>query len=206
MKKAIHLFSIVLIFSVLSSCGKQGFTRVEGRVLEKGSNKPVANANVIFYQCVAGEGFGSSAICTEIDTAVTDTNGSYVFTREEENNDVINYRIDAFKGNYSSEGLTTAQSGKTTKNVDFVMRANAWVKFHIKNVNPFDENDLIIAPWDKEFYGDKVDVTYTIGGSSFLGNFKNNIHWVVERNLQRNLYKDSVFCKALDTVFYEIKY
>jgi hypothetical protein len=200
---------LYLTFVLLSSCGKQGFTRVEGRVLEKGSNKPVANANVIFYQCVAGEGFGSSAICTEIDTAVTDTNGNYVFTREEESNDVINYRIDAFKGNYSSEGLTTAQSGKTTKNVDFVMRANAWVKFHIKNVNPFDDEDRLAllvfnSSNDGIFFGKKIDTSFVHG--IFLGNFYNKFTYSVKKNSSYKQYTDSIFCKPLDTVFYEIKY
>ena len=208
MKKLLFISLSILIISFLASCGKKDYTSVEGQVLEKGSNKGVANAQVIFSECVPGEGTGSSAICLDIETVLTNAQGKYIFTKEKD--DATYYRIRAEKINYGKpiEVFQTANAGESTKNLNFTLPAAAWIKFHVKNVNPFDDNDLIIAPGSSGkgshyHYGGKVDTTYIEKG---IGNFNNAIYWTVKRNSNTKQFLDSVFLKPLDTVFYEIKY
>jgi hypothetical protein len=207
MKKVAFLSILAMSMIAFFSCSKQGSTQIEGQVIEKGSNKPIANAKVVISQCVKGDGFGSSAICIEIDTVLTDSKGNYMYSNDEK--DAINYRLSVYKDNYSMEVFQTAPAGQSSNKIDFVMRAHAWVKFHVKNITPFDENDrfaLLVfnSSSDGIFMGTKIDETFVHG--IFTGNFYNKINYSVKKN---NLYKqisDSIFCKPLDTVFYEIKY
>jgi hypothetical protein len=209
MKKITIITLSLLIISLLSSCGNKNVTTIEGQVLEKGSNKPVANAQVIFSECVAGEGFGASSICTDVETVMTNSQGRYIFTKESDK--ANRYRIRAEKLNYGKpvEVFQTADAGKSTQNLNFTLPAFAWIKFHVKNVNPFDDNDrfaifIFSSSKDGIINGQKVDTTFTQNG--FLGSFSNRFTYSVRKN---NIYKqftDSIFCKPLDTVFYEIKY
>jgi hypothetical protein len=141
-----NIFFLFLTILTITSCGKKDFTSVEGHVFEKGSNKPVANAQVIFSRCVSGDGTGAAAVCTDIETVTTDANGKYVFTKEKD--DADRYRIRAEKTNYGKpvEVFQTADAGKCTEDINFTLPAFAWIKFHVKNVNPFDDGDLIRAP------------------------------------------------------------
>ena len=205
-----------MLISILASCKKEKSTRIEGRVLEKGSNKPVAGAKIIFSECVAGEGSFSPSVCLDVETTTTDAEGKYVFVKESDTAD--RYRIRAEKNNYGKpiEVYQVATAGEKTKNMDFTLPAFAWIKFHVKNTKAFDNNDLIVAPGTDGlsgyyFYGKNIDTTYVLGNKYlgnqyFLGNFKNNISWFVTRNSIQKHFRDSIYCKALDTTFYEIKY
>jgi hypothetical protein len=180
MKKLIF---ISLIISILCSCGKNnGNTVVSGRVLEKGSNTPVANARVIFSQCVQDEGTFSSSVCADVATVLTNAQGEYTFSKEDDE-PTNYYRIRAERTNYGKpvEVFQTADAGKSTKNLNFTLPAYAWIKFHVKNMNPFDDSDLIIAPGSSGkgnhyHYGTKVDTNYVIKG---LGNFNNAVYPIV---------------------------
>ena len=207
MKKLLLISLTCLIISFLG-CKKQDFTDIQGRIVEKGSNKGIANAKVVFSQCISNGILGGSS-CEAIDTILTDANGNYRYTLEDDQ--TTNYHIEAFKDNYRMELLQTASGGQISKNVDITMLAFAWIKFHVKNVNPFDDSDLIYAPGSiglgkYVFYGKTVDTTYILGGKSFIGGFKQGIDITFKRNNQIKQYIDSVFCKSLDTVFHEIKY
>ena len=204
MKKSFNLFIIVLLISFLGGCKKDKSTRIEGRVLEKGSKKPVAGAKIIFSECVAGEGTFSPSVCLDLESTLTDADGKYVFVKASDTAE--RYRIRAEKDNYGKpvEVYQVATAGEKTKNMDFTLPAFAWVKFHVKNVNPVDESDYVITPWSYKFYGKNIDTIYTTDG--FLGNFKNNIYWTITRQFKTVQFMDSIYCKPLDTLFYEIKY
>ena len=55
MKKIFFISILASAFIPLFSCGKQDCTQIEGKVLEKGSNKPIADAKVVISQYVKGE-------------------------------------------------------------------------------------------------------------------------------------------------------
>ena len=141
------------------ACHK-GSTEVSGTVFEKGSGKGVANASVIFSECVPGDGTGASAICIDVETVQTNAKGEYTFAKD--SGDATEYRIRAEKKNYGkpTEVFQTAEAGKCTEDINFTLPAFAWIKFHVKNVNPFDDDDLIRAPGaigsgNFNFYGKK---------------------------------------------------
>ena len=205
MKKSFYFLTIILLISILGGCKKEKSTRIEGRVLEKGSNKPVAGAKIIFSECVAGEGTFSPSVCLDVETTTTDADGKYVFVKEADTAD--RYRIRAEKNNYGKpiEVYQVATAGEKTKNMDFTLPAFAWIKFHVKNVNPFDGSDLIIAP-EYEFTGSNIDTIYTLGGNRYVGNKKVAVYWTITRQFKTVQFMDSIYCKSLDTVFYEIKY
>jgi uncharacterized RmlC-like cupin family protein len=209
MKKLIIVPLSILIVSFLGSCGKKDYTSIEGQVLEKGSNKPIANAQVIFSECVAGEGTGSNSICLDVETVLTNAQGKYIFTKEKD--DATYYRIRAEKNNYGKpvEVFQTADAGQSTKNLNFTLPAFAWIKFHVKNVNPFDDDDrfaifIFNSSSDGIFHGKKVDTSFIQSG--FLGGFSNKFTYSVKKNTIYKQFTDSIFCKPLDTAFYEIKY
>ncbi len=212
MKKILFFSLNCLIISFLGSCGKKDYTSIEGQVLEKGSNKGIANAKVIFSECVPGDGFGASAICLDIETVLTNAQGKYILTKEKD--DATYYRIRAEKNNYGKpvEVFQTANAGEKSKNLNFTLPAFAWIKFHVKNVNPFDDSDYIAAPGasggnlDYRFYGKTVDTTYILGGSKYPGGFNFGIDWTIIKNNKQKEIEDSIFFIPLDTVYYKIKY
>ncbi len=209
MKKLLFFSLTILIISFLGSCGKKDYTSIEGQVLEKGSNKGIANAKVIFSECVSGDGFGASAICADVETVLTNAQGKYIFTKEKDK--ATDYRIRAEKTNYGNvyPVYHLANAGERTKNLDFTLPAFAWIKFHVKNVNPFDEKDLIIAPGSSlanlnyRFYGKFIDTTYIL---KCFGSDINITDWFVYENNKKEYFQDSLFVKGLDTALYKIKY
>ncbi|MFZ4545072.1 MAG: hypothetical protein ACOYOA_13545 [Saprospiraceae bacterium] len=206
MKKNIFNLLISVTAIIFAGCNKVDYTDISGRVIEKGSKKGVADAQVVFYQCISGR-IGQGSFCEPIDTVLTDPNGNYHYVLE--NDKTVNYHIEAYKPNYTMQTLQSATGGEKTKNVDILMRAHAWIRFHVKNVNPFDDNDLIYAPGqgglkNYQFYGKQVDSIYVLDG--YTGNQKNTVFYTVVRNSIVKQYVDTVYCKPLDTVFYELKY
>ena len=81
MKKSFNFLTIVLIVSFLGGCKKDPeFSSIEGRVLEKGSNKPIPNAMIRIQKC-AGEFLGNTS-CTDTDTTYSDKDGNYSYYHE----------------------------------------------------------------------------------------------------------------------------
>ena len=220
MKNLFYFLVTISLFSTSFACNKKNDivpstnqTIIEGRVIEKGSNKPVAGAKIIFSECVAGDGTFSPSTCLDVESTTTDVNGNFRFTKDADTAD--RYRIRAQKANYGApvEVYQVAKAREKTTNIDFTLPAFAWIKFHVKNVKPLDDDDLIVAPGYNggnlkyRFYGRYVDTTYILGGRGYIGNEKILTDWFVYRaNSNKQLFKDSVYCKPLDTVFYEIKY
>jgi Carboxypeptidase regulatory-like domain len=216
MKKLSFLFPILALLWV--SCGKRNDTGITGQVTERGTGKPIANAKVIFSQCVSGDDFAGTPICIDIATTLTDAQGKYTFLQEDDK-ESDRYKIRVEKKHHFNEmpAYHLVNAKDKTDNVNFTMMATAWVKFHIKNQNPTDDLDKIFAPGSVSvsgpyiFLGKTIDTTYTLGNTSvgnfyFKGNNKNNIDWFVRKNGIIKQYQDSIFLQSLDTTFYEIKY
>jgi hypothetical protein len=208
MKKLIFIFLSVLIIKLLASCHalNSKFTRIEGKVVDMGSGKGIAGATVVIYECVSG-GFGGGRFCEPIDSVFTDKDGNYKY--ENATSDASSFDLRAFKKNHTLDVSIGVSTGEKYKDKNLTLRAHAWVKFHVKNVNPFNEYDLIKSPGaigagNYNYLGTKIDTTYLIG--PYTGNIKHEIFWVTIKNKQQKSYSDSLFCKGLDTTFYEIKY
>jgi hypothetical protein len=215
MKKIFQFLAIFLTISLLSSCHalNSNFTRIEGKVVDMGSGKGIAGATVVIYECVSG-GLGGGRFCEPIDSVFTDKDGNYKY--ENATSDASSFDLRAFKKNHTLDVSIGATTGEKHKNKNLSLKAHAWIKFHVKNVNPFNEYDKIIAPGafgggvNYVFYGKNIDTTYILGGNEYGGNKKNHISWFINKNntVNKNLdyHSDSLFCKGLDTTFYEVKY
>ena len=85
----------------------------------------------------------------------------------------------------------------------------AWILFHIKNVNPFDSNDnlryggFIEGGSPQDNIGDNIDL-WELRKS--YGNKNIPLSWWVTKNNITNQYRDTIYSPARDTMVYEIFY
>ncbi len=205
------LFCLVVLFG--TGCFKFNEPGVsqnitwKGRVLERGTNKPLAKAKIYLYSARSsgfdplGGGSGSGSI---IDSFYTAANGTYSFTYFDNIDD--SYSLKGVADGYylgESEGtLGTREDPRT----DILLDPYAWIKFHVKNVNPYDEYDNIAINGDclGLLVGEKLDTTYYCEN---IGNKSVDFVWWVEKNRMTNKYRDTIpFLKAHDTTYFEIKY
>jgi len=203
------LFCLVVLFG--TGCFKFNEPGVsqnitwKGRVLERGTNKPLAKAKIYLYSARSsgfdplGGGSGSGSI---IDSFYTAANGTYSFTYFDNIDD--SYSLKGVADGYylgESEGtLGTREDPRT----DILLDPYAWIKFHVKNVNPYDDNDEIYIGSSKAIVGSRVDTTFV---SQEIGNAKFSFNnWVI-KNKKQLVIKDSInFLPAHDTIFHEILY
>jgi hypothetical protein len=96
-------------------------------------------------------------------------------------------------------------SGKQNVDIEFdiTARPKAWVKFHIKNVNPFDENDLFLDSDIITISGAQVDTTIIKTGE---GNKDMLLFSVVTRNGVSSYLENTLYLPAYDTTQYDIFY
>ena len=88
--------------------------------------------------------------------------------------------------------------------MDVLLEPYAWIKFHVKNVNPYDENDKILVNNLKPLVGNRVD-TFLIEQS--IGNKKFDIITWYYKNQIKYVLRDSINkLVSQDTTYFEIKY
>lgn len=135
--KLITLLCCASVVFTWQSCSKNGSESVEGRVLEYGSNKPIANATVYLME-VKGTFLGPSG-SSKIDSTTSDQNGRYKFTYMD------NPYVSEIRGKanlYYDNHAYIMGTGRKLK-TDLILDPHAWLRIHVKNVNPVDENDGI---------------------------------------------------------------
>jgi hypothetical protein len=218
MKKITFFAIITLIISFLGSCKKDPLDAIEddearmyGKIVERGTKKPVKGARVYLRncKCVLFSGCG----CTTIDSVTTDASGSYDFT----------YKFQGFQGDnfdlfvrvperYRQEKSALALAPTTHANVnhDIEVTPRAWVKVHVKNINPFDEYDKvwISGGWsggshDNIYYGEKVGLYFR---KEVIGNDSCTVSWDVTKNKIDYFTKISKYCVAHDTTYFDVLY
>ena len=207
--------SVLLLFLVVllgSGCFKQDPAISEnitwkGRVLERGTNKPLSKAKVYLYRKTSsgfdplGGGSGAGAL---IDSFYTANDGSFSFTYFSD----ISYSYSlkgVADGYYLGESEGTLGTRKDPR-TDILLDPMAWIKFHVKNVNPFDEYDNIGINGDciGALTGDRVDSTYYCNK---IGNKDVEILWGVIRNGKQSDFSKIInSLPAHDTTYFEIKY
>ena len=174
----------------------------KGRILEKGTNKPVPNADIFLYEHeLDGDLWGGSPrILTNSYKA--DGEGWYQFTF----NDLAKhgYEIQVVANEYYESKKMSPNEVNGVSKMDVVLDSYAWIKFHVKNVNPYDDNDEIYIGSSKAIVGSRVDTTFV---SQEIGNAKFSFNnWVI-KNKKQLVIKDSInFLPAHDTIFHEILY
>jgi|GEM_PF-2121105 len=208
-KQSIYL-ALAALAMLLCSCQPEGYFTIQGYISDHGSGEPIEGAIVHLQQGFRSGGFGSQSTYISLDSAVTNGDGFYRIEH-----DLTGVRcacaVDVFKDGYLAPA-GKAVGGGDDATWDAEMRATTYIKWHVKNINPFDQ-------WDEIIYfaknGGGTDINGRDVGPDFEiehitsndgGNTPQEITWRVYKNELWTEYKDSVYTPAFDTTLVEIFY
>ncbi len=172
MIKYIILISYIIIG--LSSCKKVKNDQIQAGIYVKQykTNTPLANAMILITRGVPGSGVGTQVV----DTLYTDANGRAANNNKVDENYM--YYAEAYKEGYfdTRNSQVSVTPGKKNFTTTIYMYAHSWVKLHVKNVNPYDQFDLLRIStsfyyWN--FSGVSVDsiILYADYGYEFMADF-----------------------------------
>ena len=204
-KNTFLLFCLVVVFG--TGCFKfnepgvsQNITWV-GNIREKITKKPVPNAAIYLYRSNSDFDVFSPSSYSIVDTFYAQKDGSFSFTYFDDVDYL--YVITAGANKYYTSTRHGALGTRTSPHVDIELDPYAWIKFHVKNVNPFDDNDMIYIDRFKPLQG-RVDtflIKEAVGNSSF------DLVWIVSKDKIENKFNNTISeLKAHDTTYFEIKY
>jgi len=188
--------------------GDKTKTKIEGVVIEYGTRKPLANVMVFLDESHSAP-FSGGGTYYPIDTTFTDAEGKFVY-------DFIHIpNSDKLKWDYQVRTQPYLyypceygmESGYQYKNKELIVEPYSFIKAHIKNVNPFDDEDYIFVAFDGgsggRFRGREIN-EFNIYRVS--GNKKIEILTRLDRNKIETENIDSIYIKGHDTINYEIFY
>jgi hypothetical protein len=206
MKK--YFFVLVSFGFLMVQCRKESnnFVKVSGKVLEFGSNKPIANAKVAVYE--EGGAFLGSTWTKLVDSTHTDANGFYRIEKSNIDNASSFYVAAAANKYYTFDPTKYVATGQDVMNNDIVLDPFAWIKVHVKNVNPFDDKDKIglgngIGTLQIFHIGKNIELNHV---NKLKGNSPITIDWSVTKNGILKEFRDTIKISAQDTLKYEILY
>ena len=184
-------------------------TDVSGSVNENGTYRSMADVTVYLLK-QDGNCFSCVNPFRIVQTTNTDENGRFSFDFKSEKG--YTYTLAAKKNNYFDlvGGVIHIDKDKNNKGISITLIPYAYLKLHIRNVNPFNGLDLFSISHsylNYNFYGANVDTIFTISPSApFKGNEINTLYYGVERNNIITGYSTQVYCPAFDTAFTSVDY
>ncbi|MBL0053629.1 MAG: hypothetical protein IPP29_20100 [Bacteroidetes bacterium] len=173
-------------------------------VKEYKTEKPIANAIVSITR---GDAYYGGHLVT---TLTTNENGEAYYD-EIVDMDFL-YRVQARKDGYIDENQQSPISaGKKNQKQLLILYTESYVKLHVKNVNPFNQYDLIrfgIGCTALYFQGNNVDTTIAFcdNGFTFRGNFQYNYACIATKNNLDSIIYFSLVPKPNDTITVNINY
>lgn len=207
MKK--HIVLLIPFILLLVQCHKEPtstFIKMSGKVLEYGTNKPIANAKVGIYE--EGGEFLGATWTRLLDTTRTDANGFYYFDKPNLDKGSSFFIAATANKYYAYDPNSYLITGQVVTNNDIVLDPFAWIKVHVKNVNPFDDRDSIfldgiVGTLSGIHIGNNVDLNYV---NTIRGNRPMEASWTIIKNNIRKIYADTLRINAHDTLKYQIFY
>ena len=196
--KYIQLLLIVCSLTIGFACKKKMTTTViQGVVIDELSQKGIPYASITIYEInpnVPGA-FGTKYFAQK----KTDALGNFSFNFDMD--EAKTYSIDAYSNMYNSV------SGQTPipfeeNNYRFLLHPIGFVKFHIKNTNPYDKNDYFFMN-DSVLKGMLVDTLLVFSNASNTSDRTNYTY--IKNNQTTNSYK-TVNLTAFDTILVDINY
>ena len=188
--------------------GNKTRTKIEGVVLEYGTRKPLSNVMVFLDESHSAP-FSGGGTYYPIDTTFTDTEGKFVYDFIHiPNSDKLkwDYQVRTQPYLYYPDEYEM-ESGYQYKNKELIVEPYSFIRAHIKNVNPFDDEDYIFVSFDGgsggRFRGRNID---EINIYKVSGNKKIKILTRLDRNKIETEKIDSIYIKGHDTIDYEILY
>jgi hypothetical protein len=207
MKK--YIFFSVLIALSFAACNPtptpvDPTTKVEGRLMDRGTNIPITNTVVKLVE-VTGNFLGNPERKV-IQSVTTDDKGQYAFTYQW--SDLKTYDLNSSPSDldkYYSQPKVVGEfkQGQTNK-VDCFLYPYGWVKYRIRNMNPFDDRDTIRC-LAGVFTGKNVDKTVVVKQLK-LWEQPDSSFWSVTRNNVWTRYSKPIALVPKDTINYEINY
>ncbi|NTW31846.1 MAG: carboxypeptidase regulatory-like domain-containing protein [Bacteroidetes bacterium] len=220
-----RLYSIIILCILLlpitvffNSCKKdKSSIIINGSVYDPNIKIYIADASVTISTSKVSSGFYNSNY-SDIASTTTDANGNFTFKFDKELSN--GYRIFISKNKYFDLTVDISgndfQAGNTYTPVYEIFPVG-YLKLHVKNNTPFDDNDFIAYSYTFGFlscyeccsnivnkaYGENYDVTTkckTYGSQNVV------IGWHVTKHGNDIAYNDTVFCSPFDTTYYEILY
>ena len=188
--------------------GNKTRTKIEGVVLEYGTRKPLSNV-MVFLDETHYAPFSGGGTYYPIDTTFTDTEGKFVYDFKhipDEDHLFWDYQVRTQPYLYYPDEYEM-ESGYQYKNKELIVEPYSFIRAHIKNVNPFDDEDYIFVSFDGgsggRFRGRNID---EINIYKVSGNKKIKILTRLDRNKIETEKIDSIYIKGHDTIDYEILY
>lgn len=208
-----HLTTLTLLSVLLlslASCDEGSnnllpYTIIEGQVLEYGTNEPVENAEVLLYKRISTGAFTGTDI--RVDTAITNAAGEYSFQYEDSDKLGLFASADTYFTTNGIEYSNIRSKKMNTRNI--TLDPVAALELHIKNVNPFDNDNIrYSAGWEngasiQDNIGENIDKKEK---KQTRGNRLTKVSWTVFRDNNIQTYTDSVYCKGHELTQYEIFY
>jgi hypothetical protein len=187
-------------------------TKVYGRITDYYSGQPIANAEV---KIISRNTISSPFVYDTIESTSTNDNGEYDITFHGRREDYISYGIFI---NKQPEGYRDSFYDRIKKkhsnHLNFDMKGNAYLKVHVKNVTPYDNNDRIELAaiiykssglGDYVGNGTNVD-TNVLFSTKGQGSLYVKLEWLVSKNNNVKEYIDSIYCTSFDTAYYSLNY
>jgi len=176
-----------------------------GKVVDKTTGQGLPNARVYFQKAknvIGNPGWYTAA------TQYSDSSGNFSFTAIP-NSDTV-YSIYCTKDLFFDDGNN--QTVVPYIKVGFAMQVQlepmAWLKLHVKNVNPFNDFDEIDfnSPWGGgagPFYGKNID---TLLYAQVMGDENVPVTKTIVKNNIQTVTSTRIFCKSFDTTMVNIFY
>jgi hypothetical protein len=207
MKKYIFLsFSLIL---GLYACNSKPTpidptTKIEGRLMDRGTEIPITNTAVKLVEITSA--LLGTQTRTTVQSVTTDDKGQYAFTFQWK--DQKSYELDARPKDldmyYSQPKVVGEIKYGQINKVDCFLYAYGWVKFRVKNTNPFDDRDTIRC-LAGVFTGKNVDKAVIVRQLK-LWEIPDSSYWSVTRNNVFTRYSKPIALSPKDTIDYEINY
>lgn len=207
MKKSSFLFVLCLLS--MAACNKPApvdpYTKIEGRVMDRGTEIPIADMRVRCIE-VTYNGLLSNPSKRVIESVQSDSKGQFSFSFHW-NDPSKSYEVDVVPDLEKYYILPHVQGkavrGQTNK-IDLLLNPYAWVKYRIRNINPFNNKDTIRTS-SGVYIGMNIDVI-AFEKTLKIWDKPDSIGWMVTKNDIRTRYNNPITLIPRDTVPYEINY
>ena len=141
MKK--NIFISMLMLLCLMSCQKpkpvDSATKIEGRLLDRGSEIPIPNTRVRLIEVKSTSAWSTGR--SVIQSATSDAKGQFTFDIQW-TDDSKSYEVDAVPNDLDKYYILPFVRGEVkkgqTNKVDLLMSPYGWIKYKIKNINGFE--------------------------------------------------------------------
>ena len=204
-KNVFSLFFLLVVFVCLNCCKKDKYPDSTGNihVRQYKTGAAIANAMVVITKGNPANGVGT----VPVDTVFTDNYGNATFSGVMDHD--YFYYAEGYKDNYFDTHEN--QSSLTDGTAHIVMYAHSYVKLHVKNVNPFDQYDLLqfSAGCNPYVQGLAIDtiINFCDNGYEFMGDFELYAYsYTVTKNSNDTVIHFSFVPIPFDTLTININY